>query len=220
MQPRYRSDYAGEFVVLETKWSQGKKKQTREWVPNPIENHHISGRAACIGSSIDSHRFDYTHLQRHRGGLLGSKKLQTYSTGIIAQHMRLDFAVETKAEILQELKTSGYSEKNIVYTTARNCIANPGEFYLIPNNPHLLDLVASVYMAAFDGHQEIFLLGYNKETRVENNEWHKQLKMLFESYSGVKFYVVGEPTNLHEIWFDCANSTAMTYRDFIGYCDV
>ena len=75
MQARYRTDYAGEFVILETKWSGGKKTETREWIANPIDNHHLSGRAACIGSGQDQKRFDYTRLQRHRGGLLGSKKI-------------------------------------------------------------------------------------------------------------------------------------------------
>ena len=42
MDARYRSDYPGEFVILETKWSGGKKSEQREWIPNPIENHHLS----------------------------------------------------------------------------------------------------------------------------------------------------------------------------------
>jgi hypothetical protein len=33
---------------------------SREWIPNPIENHHISGRAACIGSTTDIDAFDFT----------------------------------------------------------------------------------------------------------------------------------------------------------------
>ena len=37
-QARYRQDYDGEFVIVETRWSAGKKEQKREWVPNPIEN--------------------------------------------------------------------------------------------------------------------------------------------------------------------------------------
>ena len=94
METRYRADYAGEFVVLETKWSGGKKIEKREWIDNPITNQHLSGRAACIGSGIDRNYFNYTVLQRHRGGLLGSKKLQNYGTGIIAQEMRLDFTVK------------------------------------------------------------------------------------------------------------------------------
>jgi hypothetical protein len=47
---RFRKDYTGEFIVINTAWAGGRKRTQREWVPNPIENHHISGRAACIGS--------------------------------------------------------------------------------------------------------------------------------------------------------------------------
>jgi len=220
MQAQYRSDYAGEFVVLETRWTGGKKTQTREFVANPIENHHISGRAACIGSAFDADRFDHVRLQQHRGGLLGSKKLQTYGTGDIATTMRLDFAVETRAAQLANLKESGYTEKNIVYTTARQCIAMPGEFYLIPLSPKLLDIATLPYLAAFDGHQEIFLLGYNRETAVENAAWNQQVRNVVDAYPGVKFYFVGEPSNMYDSWLEPANTQAMTYRDFIGYCDV
>ena len=220
MQARYRTDYAGEFVVTETRWSGGRKTQTREFVANPIENHHISGRAVCIGSDFDAYQFDYTRLQRHRGGLLGSKKLQTYGTGDIALTMRLDFAVETRAPQLANLKESGYTEKNIVYTTARQCIAMPGECYLIPLSPKLLDIATLPYLAAFDGHQEIFLLGYNQETLVENDMWNQQVRNVVDAYPEVKFYFVGEPTNMYDSWLEPANTQAMTYRDFIGYCDV
>ena len=42
--------------------------------------------------------------------------------------MRLDFAVDTNYTNIQPLLESRYTENNIVYTTARNCIKNPGEF--------------------------------------------------------------------------------------------
>lgn len=220
MQAFYRSDYPGEFIVLKTKWANGKKEQQREWIANPIENHHISGRATCIGSELDKHRFNYTILQRHRGGLLGSKKLQTYGIGRITSEMRLDFAVETKKEELEKIISSGYSENNIVYTTGTNCIANPEKFYLIPYDPKFLDLNAIVYLAAFDGHQEIFLLGYNKDTDAGRPSWHLELVKIMNAYLGVSFYFVGEHTNMYDIWLDCANAKTMTYREFISYCDI
>lgn len=220
MQANYRTDYAGEFVVTETRWSSGKKQQQREFVANPIENHHISGRAACIGSDMDKHRFDFTILQRHRGGLLGSKKLQNYSTGSIADVMRLDFVVETRAEKLKSFIDSGYCNNNIVYTTSKNCLNNPGLFYLIPYNPHLLDLATIVYLAAFDGHKEIFLLGYNKDTPVDQVDWQHQLKKIFTTYTGTQFYLVGESTNMFQEWVDCVNVRTMTHLEFISYCDV
>ena len=220
MQARYRTDYAGEFVILETRWGAGKKDETREWIPNPIENHHLSGRAACIGSDLDRWRFDYTRLQRHRGGLLGSKKLQTYGTGPVAQQMRLDFAVETNTNNLAAILATGYQQDNIVYTTARNCIANPGEFYLIPYKPRLIDMTVAIYLAAFDGHQEVFLLGYTDESPGDSLHWQAQLAEVFLAYSGVKFYLVGESTRMPDIWVDCFNTQVMTYQEFISYCDV
>ena len=220
MQARYRTDYAGEFVILETTWGGNKKEETREWIPNPIDNHHLSGRAACIGSNIDQEHFDYTRLQRHRGGLLGSKKLQTYGTGLIAQQMRLDFAVETNTNNLTGILETNYQRDNIVYTTAHNCIANPGEFYLIPYKPRLIDMTTAVYLAAFDGHQEVFLLGYTDESPGDSLNWEAQLAEVFKAYPGVKFYLVGESTRMPDIWVDCFNTQVMTYLEFISYCDV
>jgi hypothetical protein len=220
MDARYRTDYLGEFVILETRWSGGKKSETREWIDNPITNHHLSGRASCIGSTLDQIHFDYTRLQRHRGGLLGSKKLQTYGTGDIAQQMRLDFTVETNFSNLTKILETGYQANNIVYTSPRYCIAHPGEFYLIPLRPRIVDLATVVYLAAFDGHKEIFMLGYTDETPGGHNEWIQQIANIFFAYSGTKFYLVGESTRMPDVWVNCPNTQTMTYRNFIGYCDV
>lgn len=219
MTARYRSDYPGEFVILESRWSGGRKKEIREWIPNPIENQHISGRAACMGSSVDRWRFDYTRLARHRGGLLSSKRLQTYGTGEIALEMPLNFAVETNPERLAQIKKTNYQIDNVVYTTAKNCIANPGDFYLIPNRPLVEDAVTIVYLAAFDGHREIFLLGYDKEVRPGRDSWYRDLSSVFSDYP-VDFYLVGEPSNMPETWLDHANVRAINYQDWISFCDV
>ena len=220
MEARYRVDYPGEFVITNTIWSGGKKEQEREWIENPIENQHISGRATCIGSANERDRFDYTRLQRHRGGLLGSKKLQTYGIGDVALEMRLDFAVECQPEKLQALIENGYYENNVIYTTARNCIENPGDFYLIPLNPMMLNMVLPVYLAAFDGHQEIFLLGYSRDNPEINHHWRTQLADIVNSYRGTKFYAVGEPSNVLPELLNCPNLQTMDYREYISYCDI
>lgn len=219
MQARYRADYPGEFVILETRWSGGKKIQTREWIPNAIENQHISGRAACIGSNIDQYLFDYTMLSRHRGGLLSSKKLQTYGVGDIALQMRLDFVVETNNEKILDIHKSGIQQDSVVYTTLKNCINYPGEFYIIPQSPPVVDLANLLYLAAFDGHREIFLLGYHKDTIAPRDTWVNEVTDIFESYP-VDFYLVGEPTLMHDDWLNCSNVRTLNYRDWISYCDV
>jgi len=220
MEARYRKDYPGEFVITETKFSGGKKHEKREWIANPIVNQHLSGRAVAIGSSDDKERFDYCILETHRGGLLGSLKLQTYGTSAIAKQMRLDFTVDTDYNNLYPLVESKYTENNIVYTTAKNCAKQPGEFYLIPQYPHMCTEVLPVYLAAFDGHKEIYLIGYCKETSAGHNNWIKQITDIITVYSGTMFIMVGNELNMPNEWLSCSNTKTLTNRDFVTYCDV
>lgn len=225
MEARYRRDYPGEFVILNTVWEAGKRAEQREWIPNPIENQHISGRAVCIGSrdSMQSSYplgINYKILQKHRGGLLGTLKLQTYGIGIIAEEMRLDFTVELDSEQLKTLIDSKYYEDNVVYTSARNCIDNPGDFYLIPQNPRLLQPALPVYLAAFDGHQEVFLIGYSKQMIFDHPRWFDDVCEVFKSYTGVKFWLVGEPSIMPDLWLECSNVDTMSFKDFVSYADV
>jgi hypothetical protein len=220
MESRFREDYAGEFVILETKWGRGKKTEKREWIENPLINQHISGRAACIGNSAQKFLFDYTRLQNHRGGLLSSLRLQTYGVGPVSLEMRLDFAVESNPELLEQLKTGPYYEHTVTYTTARNCINNPGLFYIVPYQPHLVDIAQLLYLAAFDGHKKIFMLGYNINTVVENDHWIDQVTQVINAYPLVTFYPIGEPSNVPTQWTDLGNVKPMDIREFVSYCDI
>ena len=64
------------------------------------------------------------------------------------------------------------------------------------------------------------MLGYNEETVVENSTWSQQVRKVVDAYPAVKFYFVGEASNMYEAWLEPANTQAMTHRQFIGYCDV
>jgi len=217
---KYRTDYEGEFVITESKWSGGKKTQNREWVANPINNQHISGRAACIGSDVDHAAFDYTRLQRHKGGLLSSKKLQTYGTGTIAKQMKLNFAVETDKNILQQLLDTQYTADNIVYASTRNCLMHPGEFYLIPYNTLMAIEALVLWMAAFDGHKEIYAIGYNNDTIGSASEWIDHVNGVILAYPTVKFTFVGVESNIPRLWRTNANVSCLDNRAFVSYCDI
>lgn len=220
IQTRYRRDYDGEFVILETRYAQGRKEQKREWVPNPIENHHLSGRAAVIGSDCDLELFDFPRLQYHKGGLLGKKRLQTYGSGDLWRKMRFDFLVETDISELQLIKQAQYNESNIVYTTGKNCIQMPGEFYLVPYVTRRDPLALAPYLAAFDGHREIFMLGYTNDTLGREKNWHEQVDEVIKSYDTTDFIFVGVEANIPLIWRANRNAKIMSYRDWISYCDV
>lgn len=217
---RYRKDYTGEFIITNTAWAGGKKRTRREWMPNPVENHHISGRAACIGSAVDQQEFDFTILEHHKGGLLGTKKLQTYGIGDIAKLMRLDFAVEKDEAKLQELIDSGYYKENIIYTTPKYCLKFPGIFYVVPYNPLIVKELLPAYIAAFDGHKEVFLLGYHEGANIGQNEWVSQLSKLIEVYPSTHFYQVSHKPQTPDEWKKFSNFTQLTHREFITYADV
>jgi len=217
---RYRKDYTGEFVILNTSWSNGKKRMNREWMPNQIENHHISGRAACIGSRVDQLDFDFTMLQRHKGGLLGSLKLQTYGTGDIAKSMRLDFAVEKDDSVLHELLEQHYYKQNIIYTTPKQCLKHPGAFYTIPFNPPFLSSSVLPYLAAFDGHKEIFLLGYSEDAKFGQLEWWSQIEHVISAYPASTFFHVSHLSQTPSAWKNYSNFKQLSYREFITYCDI
>ena len=217
---RYRKDYAGEFVILNTSWTSGKKRTQREWMPNPIENHHISGRAACIASGVDVSEFDFRILQRHKGGLLGSLKLQTYGVGEIAKSMRLDFVVEKDNETLTDLIDREHYKDNIIYTTPKNCLKHPGMFYTIPYNPPMVREVLLAYLAAFDGHKEIFLLGYNDDAGIGQSDWASQMGRVMATYPSAHFYHVSYRSQTPKEWKNYSNFSHLTHREFISYADV
>jgi len=217
---QYRSEYPGEFVVLETRFVNGEKIQKKEWVENPIENHHLSGRAAVIGSTVDLERFDYHVLQWHRGGLLGKQRLQTYGSGDLWSDMKFDFFISTERKQLAQIIEKNYDEENIVYTNTRLCLENPGRFYLVPYMPYLDNKAIAIYLAAFDGHKEIFLIGYDQSTPSNNRLWHEHVNQIFQAYRSTKFYLVGTEANMFPLWRKNSNVECMAYRKFISFCDV
>lgn len=220
IQARHRCDYDGEFVIVDTVVSGGRTSQTREWIANPIDNHHTSGRAAVIGSQIMSHRFRYQRLQRHRGGLLGQRRLQTYGTGDLWQDMTFDFFVTADRDNIAAMAAQAYDQCCTVYTTARQCLENPGRFYLVPYLPQLDALALPVYLAAFDGHAEVFMLGYCRDTPTVSRNWTLDLDAVFAAYSGTQFMLVGVESNMPASWLCHSNVQCMGVRRFVSYCDI
>lgn len=215
---RYRSDYDGEFVVLETRITANAFKQTREWIPNTVRNKQISDRAAIIGSDIDRKLFEWRRLDRHKGGLLAKKKLQTYGVAELGNEMKFDFLY------LGDEKTAGIIDDSkeipsIIFTSASICINHPKKFHLVPYLPNLDKFALPIYLAAFDGHKEIFLIGYSNAMPMATTAWEKDIKQIFNTYNNTQFYIVGRG-DYPNSWRECLNVQDMQYRKFITYCDV
>lgn len=218
--PRYRRDYDGEFLITEMTWADGAKEQHREWIPNNIENHHISGRAAVILSDIDREQFDYARLQRHRGGLLGKQRLQTYGSGPVWERMTLDFWVSKDAKEVARATEQHYDSRSTVYTTPKVVLTYPGRLYLIPQAPLMSAAATAVYIAAFDGHREIFLLGGNMDTPWSNSSAVEEISTVMGAYDTTQFVLVGAEGRMPGAWRQHRNVVCQKYREWSSYCDV
>lgn len=214
MLERYRKDYQGEFVIVNTTWKDGKKIQEREWVPNPLENKHISKRAVVIGTGASRERFDIKALEQHKGGLLGKLALQTYGAESLYTEITPDFLVVFDSSRLDQLEA--YAETNVVYTTTKNCIKRPGKFYMVPFNIRTYALATALYLAAFDGHREVFLVGCDGIDPIEERE----LMRVMAVYRGTKFMVVSDVLAIPASWRKLPNVAHWNYRQFITECDI
>lgn len=217
---RYRRDYLGEHVIVNTGYREGRKQQTREWVTNSVVNQHISKRAVVIGSSIDTPIFDYRHLANHRGGPLGKNSLQSYATGKIWRDMVPHFFVTTDQHQTTLMVQSKFPDQCTVCTTPTFCLKYPGRFHLVPYAPVLVDLAKVVYAAAFDGHREIFLIGYNRETPGMDGRSLQDVNLVFQTYAKIQFVLVGVSANMPDLWMHNFNVKSMNYKEFRIYCDV
>jgi len=221
MQERYRSDYDGEFVILRTRYEDGKKLQDKEWIENPIDNQYISARAAVIGHGASREQFKIKNIEDHRGGLLGKKRLQTYGAEGAWRELRCDFYVEDNARTLKEIKRRKYAKRSTVYTGVNNLLKYPGEFYLIPYGVKMCTVATAMYIAAFDGHREIFCLGVDGtlETGEPNVKHIQHINRVIETYPATKFYFVSDRT-VEQQFRKNTNVDVMNYRTFVSHCDV
>jgi hypothetical protein len=218
---RYRTDYDGEFVITSTIYRQGKKEQIREWVDNPISNEHESNRAVCIVDGVSTQGFLLHTLEHHKGGLLASKRMQSYGVQEMYKRMNCDFLIAKGQDMLDEVIESNYWKDNIVYTTATHCIVNPDMFYLVPHSIKMMPQVTAIWLACFDGHEEIFLFGYDEYTE----DGSSQEKMIYgansvmKAYPDVKFYHVIKIGSTPILWKHLPNLQTMNISEFVSYTD-
>lgn len=223
MQERYRSDYDGEFVIIDTVWRNGRKEQQREWIENPINLNLISPRAVVISDGSSREKFPILRLQGHRGGLLGRKRLQSYGCNGVWKEIQLDFYITVDRNELSEIIQKEYNKKVTVYSSTKNCVRFPGEFYLVPYGvTNICSEALALYLAAFDEHKEVYCVGvdgydqnYNPLSKVIN-----QISTVISAYQNTNFIFVNNSKVLHPEWRKHKNVSRMTYDEFISYCDI
>ena len=239
----YRKFYQGENIVVERNYTDGVWHDTTEVVPNAVINTQISNQAVILGNGPSRLEFDLNFIKNHRGGMLGSRALQSYGCNALYRDFQPNFLVATgNANLINEIADSGYTDEHIVYTNSIHTLEYPGKFYLIPHDPYADAGTTAAYIAAFDGHKNIYMLGFDWQdtpgynynvyagtahydsidTTVLDHKWKTNLKQLMQVYNDVNFAFVyrkaGHP--LPSEWAGLTNVRAINYNTFALEADL
>ena len=220
MQKRFQQDYVGEYIITKQIIRAGQKIQEREWIENSVVNQHISGKSVVVGKGASKNNFDRINLlQHHKGGLLGSKSLQSYGHAVYPKYTA-QFIVSNTKQFLQDTVNTGLADKSLIYTNARRIVEYPGQFYLLPHNPQFIETVASVYLACFHQHNEIFLLGFDQDIDSDMTSEMMQLHKLIRTYDTTEFIFVTDENTVPKQLLAEINVEKITYRQFVIQADI
>lgn len=242
----YRSNYAGENIITELNIAGGEWTPSTDYVENRVTNIHSTNQAVAIGNGESRLAFDLKFVANHKGGLFAENRLQTYGCNALYRDFAPDFLIATGDEIVNEIASSGYTANKIVYTNASDVLAHPGKFYLLPQNPYYDSGSLAVYMACFDGHKKVFLLGFDqydendKQQSIVNNVYKntrgyptdpeiqdsnfltRSLREVMKVYNDVEFVRV-MPLNTYwvpEALRPLPNFRQIDYREFVIEADI
>lgn len=241
LNKKYRRGYTGEDIIVERKLERGMWETTTETVPSRITNRQISNTAVVIGNGINRLGFNLKELKKP-SGLLGAKTVQTYGCNALYRDFAPDFLIATGNNgIVDEIADRGYTNEHIVYSNAIHLLEFPGKFYLIPFDTYADAGTTAAYIAAFDEHKTIYLIGFDgqeagwnnnvyagtkgydaKTTSIDQHDWIANRKQLLDVYDDVDWvWVTPHGTNLiPETLKYCANLRQINYRQFVLECDL
>jgi hypothetical protein len=234
---RYRSNYFGENIISSRVYENGQWTTLTEHVTNAVVNNQISNQAVVFGNGLSRASFNTKLITHHKGGLLGADKLQTYGCNAMYRDTTLDFLIVTDRILAIELSKSDYINNNIVYTRVTHTLEFPKRFYLIPNDMYADAGSTALYIAAFDGHKKIFLLGFDgqdtpffnhniyagtngydaKNFNISDEKWRSNQAMIFSLYEEIDFVIVSETGHapMPESWKYLTNVRPLSFANFI-----
>jgi len=221
---KFRATYEGEDVITRLEFTGGTTERSTEYVANNVFNNYLTTQAVVIGNG-DSANFKNGKLldkiAKHRGGLLASNKLQTYGTNETWRNIECDFLVAISNENVKPIVDSGYCKTHIVYSNADMVLKYPGKLYLTPQDPPWNSGAIAAYLAAFDGHSKVFLLGMETNSK-ERPFWIKSAQIVFETYPDTDFVYITEEEDgeFPKEWESLSNLRHISVWDFIKEADI
>jgi hypothetical protein len=220
----YRTNYAGESIVTELVLSNNDWQPKTEYITNSVFNSFTTTQAIAIGNGSSRQDFDLKHISNHKGGILAKDKLQSYACNlVINEGFSPDFLIAVDAEKVKTIAESGYCDDHIVYTNAQYILEYPGKFYLTPQNPTYDAGALAVYLACFDGHKKVYMMGYDSYTNSASDTFYvKTLSTVMDVYSDVEFVrvMLSAGAECSDALINKLNFRQISFRDFVTEADI
>ena len=240
--PFHSEEYEGEFIIHHTEIVNGQRKEEREWVPATLTNNDHRGNAVIIGNGDSRSKFPLRLLANHKGGLFASLKVQTYGCNALYRDFTPDFLLCQTDEMIEEITQTDYCSNNIVFSSSQAMVKHPGKFHLIPQNYILNAGAGATYLAAYHGHKNIYLIGFDNQqaegynnnlyagtngyselkSNVSDLKWVANMERLFRAYHEVNFHWVHPNAEycMPDKWRWCKNLFKKDYRQYISELDI
>jgi len=207
----YRKDYQGEDVVIDRVYKDAKWNPTTEFISKSFSSTPFSNRALVIGNGTSRLDFKLRLILEYKEEnsnswkpALSTKRFSTYGCNAIYRDFRTDFLVATGDGIIDEIADSGVCTNQIVYANNIKLLEYPGKFNLIPQNPQFNSGAIAAYLAAFDGHKKIYLLGFDGNDTPNYN---------YNVYAGTANYPDLNVTILEDFWVQSMATVMISYPD-------
>lgn len=251
----YRKDYIGEEVKSVSNYTNNQWAHEEEYISNPFDSSSLplSNRAVVIGNGVSRLDFNLKFFLPSREttawGEVGPwippihpRRFNTYGCNALYREYRPDFLIATGDAFVEEIINSGYCNDNVVYASKQNVAYNSGKFTYVPQDPQWNSGAIAAYLAAFDGHKRVFMLGfdgidsgdnssniyrdtasYAAKSDVANEDyWVRSLVAVMNTYSDVEFIRVAPVASFRspEAWKYCANYRTISFNQFVREADV
>jgi hypothetical protein len=221
LQKLYRKNITTENINTVGLYIDDEWKYQKESVPIQQFNT-VSPNAIVIGNGITANQFDLTKILPYREttpwGEVGMwkykrqiKNFLTYGCNAIYRNYKPDFVIATGKDFVDELAQQSYCNENIVYTNNKYLELHPNKFNFIPQNPEYNAGAIAAYLAAFDGHQRVYMLGFDGIDNTSDN---------YNFFAGTPNYPPSNYPINEEFWVRSLNEVMSTYSDteFIRVC--
>lgn len=207
----YRKDYRGEDVVVDRIYKNSTWNPRSEFVPKAFNFTPEQPRAVVIGNGISRLDFDLRMFLEYREGNFQNwkpasirRKFYTYGCNAIFRDYVTDFIAITVEGLLDEFVSTVQRQEVIAYANNQFLYKHPSKFSLIPQNLNLNSGAIASYLAAFDGHSQIYMLGFDGNDTPNYN---------YNVYANTSYYPTLYENVQEDFWVKSLSTIMKVYND-------